>query len=50
VDDEDNDNEAMVVDIVDLEENLFLTLDDISFDHPVFSSSEDVPLLSVLQS
>jgi hypothetical protein len=49
VDDDNDDDEAMVVDIVDSDENLFLTSDDIHFDHPVFPSSEDVPLVSVLR-
>jgi hypothetical protein len=39
----------MVVDMVDSDENPFLTSDDIHFDHPVFPSSEDVPLVSVLR-
>lgn len=47
VDDDDDDDEAMVVDNSD--ENPFLTSDDIPLDHPVFPSSEDVPLVSVLR-
>ena len=48
VDDDNNDNEAMVVDMVDSDDNPFLTSDDTSFNHPVFPSSEDVLLVSVL--
>jgi hypothetical protein len=47
--DQDDDDEAMVVDPVDSDENPFLTLDDIPYDDPFFPSSEDVPLVLVLR-
>ena len=46
--DDEDDDEGMVVDTVDSDKNPFLTSDDIPLDHPVFPSSENVPLLSVL--